>query len=60
MQSKNIDPEGEAIISGAFKMFDTDASGALDYNEMKILLTNLGEKMDDEEVFSCSKCFCHQ
>ena len=54
MQSKNIDPEGAAIISGAFKMFDTDSSGALDYNEMKILLTNLGEKMDDEEV--CATC----
>ncbi len=50
MQSKLQDPEGEEIITEAFKMFDGDGSGALSHQEMKLVLTNLGEKMEDDEV----------
>merc|ERR1712153_203166 len=50
MQDKLQDPEGEEIISEAFKMFDSDGSGALSHAEMKTVLVNLGEKMEDEEV----------
>jgi calmodulin len=50
MQDKLQDPEGEEIISEAFRMFDADGSGALSHAEMKTVLVNLGEKMEDEEV----------
>ena len=50
MQDKLQDPEGEEIISEAFRMFDSDGSGALSHAEMKTVLVNLGEKMTDDEV----------
>merc|ERR1711904_630380 len=50
MQAKLQDPEGEEIISEAFKMFDADGSGALSRAEMKTVLINLGEKMEDDEI----------
>merc|ERR1712046_62117 len=50
MQNKLQDPEGEEIIAEAFKMFDTDGSGALSRSEMKTVLVNLGEQMEDDEI----------
>merc|ERR1711968_85801 len=50
MQAKTQDPEGEEIIMEAFKTFDADGSGALSHNEMKEVLSHLGEKMDADEI----------
>merc|ERR1711988_1986491 len=50
MQAKTQDPEGEEIIMEAFKIMDTDGSGALSHAEMRDVLQHLGEKMDDDEI----------
>merc|ERR1712216_90380 len=50
MQSKIQDAEGEEIIKDAFRMFDEDNSGSLDYDEIRNILSNMGEKMNSEEI----------
>ena len=45
---KNTDTEEE--ILEAFKVFDRDGNGLIDAAELKYVLTNLGEKLTDEEV----------
>ena len=44
----NIDPEEELIE--AFKHFDRDGNGLISADELRRAMTNLGEKMSDEEV----------
>ena len=45
---KNTDTEEELLE--AFKVFDRDGNGLIDPAELKYVLTNLGEKLTDEEV----------
>ena len=45
---KNSDTEEELLE--AFKVFDRDGNGLIDAAELKYVLTNLGEKLTDEEV----------
>eukprot|EP00051_Salpingoeca_urceolata_P026831 m.478910 g.478910 ORF g.478910 m.478910 type:complete len:142 (-) comp21270_c0_seq1:262-687(-) len=42
-------------VREAFQMFDKDGRGAIDASELKHIMTNLGEKMTDEEVLEMFK-----
>jgi len=39
-----------AQVREAFKIFDKDGHGSIDIGEIKHILSNLGERMTDEEV----------
>ena len=41
---------GPAELDQAFRMFDKDGDGFIDARELRHLLTNLGERLTDEEV----------
>ncbi len=45
---KSSDTEEELIE--AFKVFDRDGNGSISPGELKHIMTNLGEKMTDEEI----------
>ena len=45
---KNSDTEDE--LRDAFKVFDKDGSGDISAAELRHVMTNLGEKLSDEEV----------
>ena len=40
----------EANIRAAFRMFDRDKNGYIDYKELKFAMQNLGEKMCEQEI----------
>ena len=44
-------------LEQAFRMFDRDNDGFIDARELRHLLTNLGEKLTDQEVsdWSCER-----
>merc|ERR1719410_3246131 len=44
------DTEGEEELSEAFKVFDRDGNGFISSAEVHLVMTNLGEKLTDEEV----------
>ncbi|KAK6170330.1 hypothetical protein SNE40_018744 [Patella caerulea] len=44
------DIEGEEEIREAFRVFDQDGNGFISAAELRHLMTNLGEKLTDEEV----------
>ena len=44
----NIDTEED--IKEAFKVFDRDGNGFISAPELRYIMTNLGEKLSDEEV----------
>ena len=44
------DVESEAEIKEAFKVFDKDGDGLISAAELRHVMTNLGEKLTDEEV----------
>ena len=44
----NIDPERE--MQDAFRVFDKDGNGFITASELRYVMTNLGEKLSDEEV----------
>eukprot|EP00005_Dracoamoeba_jomungandri_P001875 CAMPEP_0174257642 /NCGR_PEP_ID=MMETSP0439-20130205/6752_1 /TAXON_ID=0 /ORGANISM="Stereomyxa ramosa, Strain Chinc5" /LENGTH=148 /DNA_ID=CAMNT_0015340815 /DNA_START=80 /DNA_END=526 /DNA_ORIENTATION=- len=50
MARKMQDSEGENEIREAFKVFDKDGSGFISAAELRHVMTNLGEKLTDEEV----------
>lgn len=45
---KNIDPETE--MRDAFKVFDKDGNGYISASELRYVMTNLGERLSEEEV----------
>jgi calmodulin len=50
MARKLQDSEGEEEIREAFKVFDKDGTGFISAAELRHVMTNLGEKLTDEEV----------
>lgn len=47
-KKKEADTEEE--LKGAFKVFDKDNNGYISADELRHVMTNLGEKLTDEEV----------
>ncbi len=50
MAHKLKDTDSEAEIREAFKVFDKDGDGFISAAELRYVMTNLGEKLTDEEV----------
>jgi len=50
MARKMKDTDSEEDIMEAFKLFDKDGNGCISASELRHVMTNLGEKLDDEEV----------
>jgi Ca2+-binding EF-hand superfamily protein len=50
MARKMKDTDSEEEIREAFKVFDKDGNGFISANELRHVMTNLGEKLTDEEV----------
>ena len=51
MASKCKKPEDEEEeVRQAFKVFDKDGNGLISAEELRFVMTNLGEKLTDEEV----------
>lgn len=44
------DPDTEYSLHDAFRTFDMDANGYITANELKKVLTSLGEKVSDAEI----------
>ena len=50
MSNKMRDTDSEEEISEAFRVFDKDGSGFISVAELRHVMTNLGEKLTDEEI----------
>ncbi|GFR41102.1 hypothetical protein Agub_g1747 [Astrephomene gubernaculifera] len=50
MQRQQAVPDQEESLREAFKMFDRDGNGKISAQELKHVMTNLGEALTDEEV----------
>ncbi|KAF9186809.1 hypothetical protein BGZ51_001606 [Haplosporangium sp. Z 767] len=50
MARKMVDTESEEEIKEAFKVFDKDGNGYISAAELRHVLTNLGERLNDQEV----------
>jgi len=50
MARKMKDTDSEEEIKEAFKVFDKDGNGFISAAELRHVMTNLGEKLTDEEV----------
>ena len=50
MARKMKDTDNEEEILEAFKVFDKDGNGFISAAELRHIMTNLGEKLTDEEV----------
>merc|ERR1712050_66055 len=50
MARKMKDTDSEEEILEAFKVFDKDGNGFISAAELRYIMTNLGEKLTDEEV----------
>tara|TARA_B100001142_G_scaffold297824_1_gene320473 strand:+ start:26 stop:367 length:342 start_codon:yes stop_codon:yes gene_type:complete len=50
MARKLKDTDSEEEIVEAFKVFDKDGNGYISHAELRHVMTNLGEKLTDEEV----------
>ena len=51
MMAKKIkDTDSEDELREAFRVFDKDGNGAISAAELRHVMTNLGEKLTDEEV----------
>lgn len=44
------DSDGEAELKEAFRVFDRDGNGMISAAELKYVMTNLGEKLSNEEA----------
>jgi calmodulin len=50
MSKKMQETDSEEEIREAFKVFDKDGNGFISAAELRHVMTNLGEKLSDEEV----------
>jgi calmodulin len=50
MSKKMKDSDGEAELKEAFRVFDRDGNGMISAAELKYVMTNLGEKLSNEEA----------
>lgn len=50
MERKMKDTDSEEEIKEAFKVFDKDGNGFISPGELRHVMTNLGEKLTDEDV----------
>jgi calmodulin len=50
MARKKTNTDTEAELREAFKVFDKDGNGFISAAELRHVMTNLGEKLTDEEV----------
>ena len=50
MTKKMLECNPEEDLREAFKMFDKNGDGKIDPKELRHVMTNLGEKLTDEEV----------
>lgn len=44
------DTDSEEEIAEAFRVFDKDGNGLISVNEIRHVMSNLGEKLSDEEI----------
>lgn len=44
------DTDAEEEIMEAFKVFDKDGEGSISMSDLRHVMTNLGEKLTDEEI----------
>ncbi len=58
MARKMKDTDSEEEIREAFRVFDKDGNGFISAAELRHVMTNLGEKLTDEEVRSCGRLVC--
>lgn len=50
MAKKMKDTDSEEEIREAFRVFDKDGKGSISANDLRHIMTNLGDKLPDEEV----------
>lgn len=50
MARKTKDPDEDAEMREAFKVFDKDNDGYISNDELKTLLKSIGERMTDDEI----------
>jgi calmodulin len=50
MAKKMKDTDSEEELKEAFRVFDKDGNGYISAAELRHVMTNLGEKLTDEEV----------
>ena len=50
MARKMTETDREEELRDAFKVFDKDGNGFISASELRHVMTNLGEKLTDEEV----------
>ena len=50
MSRKSHDTDSQEELREAFKVFDKDGNGFISAAELRHVMTNLGEKLTDEEV----------
>ena len=50
MAKKMKDTDSEEELKEAFRVFDKDGNGFISAAELKLVMTNLGEKLTEEEV----------
>ena len=60
MARKMKDTDTEEELIEAFKVFDRDGNGFISAAELRHVMTNLGEKLTDEEVDSPSDPYRHR
>jgi|EP01044_Picomonas_judraskeda_P011299 calmodulin len=54
--TKNNSMSFESEIIGAFQTFDSDDSGYVSEDQLRAVVTNLGERLDDDEIAAVIAC----
>ena len=50
MANKSKDEDYESELREAFKVFDRDGNGYISSQELRYVMTNMGEKLTEQEV----------